>query len=362
MNYLPLRFIESSPNHGNEFTATVGELLKLGIKSMNGITREQYIDFLLSNNFLNPLYNGPYRDFNNHLIKNSGSLLEFLHVKENEVELKNEWRDIFLQPILWDKWAENKQVYAPDKDFADALLHTSDFQLNRFQLSHLPCNQFYIDVSNCEQFEPIKGILVNINVHEINCTFTQYLITDDLISFSFYSNALYDYEGNLKFDKKLMEELESEDNGYLVAGTFENLAEGSVSKTKISLFTLQLLAYISSKEPDIEENPITKKTYRKTSTVKNKFSEIQKHDIGIRYGKTIRTKISAAKKEYAKIHYPSDDDNEKHRKSTTPHFRCAHWQRFWIGQGRKECVNKWIEPVFVGFGGGDTDVVIHKVK
>ena len=92
-------------------------------------------------NFLNAieLIDYPVKDVNFNSLKNTsnekGKYIEAYF--EYTFSSENEWRDIFLQPILWDKWAENKQVYAPDKDFADALLHTSDFQLTRFQLSHL---------------------------------------------------------------------------------------------------------------------------------------------------------------------------------------------------------------------------------
>ena len=54
---------------------------------------------------------------------------------------------------------------------------------------------------------------------------------------------------------------------------------------------VQILNYLSSVQPDIEENPQTKKTYRKPAPhtePKNKYSEIQKWDVGVRFGAAFR--------------------------------------------------------------------------
>jgi hypothetical protein len=51
------------------------------------------------------------------------------------------------------------------------------------------------------------------------------------------------------------------------------------------LFLLQFLMYLSSKEPDIVESPDTINTYKPSSSLKNKYSEVRKWDVGCRYGK-----------------------------------------------------------------------------
>ena len=61
------------------------------------------------------------------------------------------------------------------------------------------------------------------------------------------------------------------------------------TNTKLfSILVIQTLTYLASMEPDIRENPETKNTYRppaKDASPKNKYSEIQKWDVGVRYGK-----------------------------------------------------------------------------
>lgn len=49
------------------------------------------------------------------------------------------------------------------------------------------------------------------------------------------------------------------------------------------------------------------------------------------------------------------------RKSPIPHFRRAHWHKFWVGEGRNTLKVKWIEPVFVGQG-PSSNATIHKIK
>ena len=47
--------------------------------------------------------------------------------------------------------------------------------------------------------------------------------------------------------------------------------------------------YLSSKEADIIESPETIKTYKPSSLVKNKYSEVRKWNVGCRYGEKIRS-------------------------------------------------------------------------
>ena len=142
----------------------------------------------------------------------------------------------------------------------------------------------------------------------------------------------------------------------------EDFKEPVYSRKELSLLALQLICYITSKEPDINENDVTKSTYKrpkKDSKPKNKFSEIQKWDVGYKYGKTIRTKIKEAEKQYYSSQRIGSNQNSKKRAPLTPHFRCAHWHHYWTGKGRTEYEVRWIEPTFVGFGDSIEKKAIH---
>ena len=48
---------------------------------------------------------------------------------------------------------------------------------------------------------------------------------------------------------------------------------------------------------DIKESPVTKYTYKPSTTIKNKFSEVMMMDVGVRYGAAIRVAKEQAMKE-----------------------------------------------------------------
>ena len=109
--------------------------------------------------------------------------------------------------------------------------------------------------------------------------------------------------------------------------------------------------YLSSKEPDINESPDTINTYRPSSVIRNKYSEIRKWEVGVRYGEKIRQ----FKRNKLNVVGEIEGSNQNAKR---PHIRKAHWERYHVGKGRKEIVSKWKEPVFVN---GDTDDVITNI-
>ena len=130
---------------------------------------------------------------------------------------------------------------------------------------------------------------------------------------------------------------------------------------KMAKLLLQILNYLSSVEPDIKENEETQKTYRKpqpNAAPKNKYSEIRKWDVGVRFGVAYRTwqkDKSENECESSRVH------RAKH--NVRPHSRKAHWSHFWYGSGENKVRRaKWISECFVGMKNGKEPVVIHKCE
>lgn len=124
----------------------------------------------------------------------------------------------------------------------------------------------------------------------------------------------------------------------------------------------QLLTYLSSAEPDICEDENTKRTYRKpnpNSAPKNKFSEIQQWDVGVRFGASYR-KWKKSQEEPSSNEPKSSGERSKQR----PHSRRAHWSNYWYGTGEnKERRPKWVASYLVNVDDDNQDVaVIHKVS
>ena len=103
------------------------------------------------------------------------------------------------------------------------------------------------------------------------------------------------------------------------------------------------------------ENEITKRTYKPSKTIKNKFSEVQMWDVGYRYGKAIKLALEEANKYAKTIDFKDGEKEHKKRKSPRPHVRCAHYRRVRIGKGRTEISIIWIPPIIVC---GDKEIIV----
>ena len=377
MGYAPLDLLSKSEQPNREFEARKEQFVKLGLTELEDVTEEEFISFMLSENLMNSTYKGKFSHFNNVLWDNipvlaatvgCSSVNEFI---DRGLDARTEWKDLYLAPCLLDRWARNKQVYKPDADFAEALIHTDNLQIVKEQINYLPFKEFYVDLSDCKKFYPVVGVFVFVHdfvangVEGVDVSF--YLLTDKLVYFSFYGGGYYK-NGVLDIPIKDMPAKEYE---VFLPFMSECINDYTFSRKDATCFALQMLCYLSSKKPDIEENPVTKNTYRPSAVVKNKFSEVKKWDVGIRYGKSIRINTEKAMKiieeERRGENAPTQKQNylNKQRALPRPHYRCAHWQHYWTGPGRRVYEVRWIEPVFVGFGrknDSQTDVVIHKVK
>lgn len=318
--------------------------------------------------------------------------------------------DMVMFPFVLDVWAHNKQAYKPDEYFVKALLNTKNFTLTRQEIEHLPTNTFFIDLSDVKYTKPYEGAFVNIIPDKGQRVFINVFLMmaeigkhkkqkGDSVQYSHYFMAEYDDDGTIsEFINKLLKEKDAiestakanpmqaqtviniSDDGDIIYDDCPNYAKSArFSRMDMVVFVLQLLCYLSSVEPDIEESPITRKIYRKpVGEPKDRFSEVQQHDVGVRYGDSIRALLGKQEEEGKKHRGRRKDGKadaadmkaekaQKDRKRPIPHFRKAHWQRYWVGEGRKQQVTKWIKPIFVGFGKRDenisngTDVVIHRV-
>ncbi len=307
------------------------------------------------------------------------------NLKQNTATALTDSKDSLVYPIIIEKWSENKQVYKPDKIFLEALLQTKNFSLTKYDIEHLPVNTFFIDLTEVTAVNPYAGVFVHVIPSDETVGIIFYLLTDDMSVFSHYIRCKYEEDGSLKSAiAELMNDEHQEkigtDKELPVMGfsldtdkiQLEKTLKSDFSRLDMTRLSLQLICYMSSKEPDIVESPTSKVVYKKpVGKPQNRFSEVQTHDVGIRYGNSIRVLLKEENKHKHKKNKSKSDDKSsvthhtsKARKSPIPHFRCAHWQRFWTGKGRTEPINKWIEPVFVGFGEKktETDVIIHKMS
>ena len=359
--YPPLAFISKLQNKNEymDYTKLKKVFSNLGVKLT--LTEDEFIDFILSDNCLN-MSNSKYRDINGVIYRTMLTVAEVMDATNmDNISIVAETRDNFMFPLILDKWSKCKQVYKPDNDFAHCLIQTKNLSISRSMIEHIPTNLFYIDTSDCEIFGDIDGIFTYVHKRDTDVIFNIYILAKNEY-FSFYIGGFINELGmvDINFDKLANFEhdynaIVVEDGKLVHKAVIEN---NRMDRKTASLFAIQMVAYLSVEQPQITESDLTKNTYIKKSPyakVRNKWSEVKIEDVGIKYGADFRKTI----KEYNNTTIIKKDSNK--RNSPIPHFRSAHWHKYWVGKGRKELRVKWIEPIFVG-NGKSNNVIIHKVK
>ena len=264
-------------------------------------------------------------------------------------------------------WAKNKQVYAFDADFINELLNTKTITFTENAWDYLPYDTFYIDISanrdvcksiigegifvRVEKFSNRKFLFANSkNYYAVHlCKVVDNLFFTDVI---YFPNKDYEQPVNTFFNAKEVDIYETDERGNEI-----RIGKEAFDGTMYSTLVPQILSYLASVEPDMQENENTKRTYRKPAAntqPKNKFSEVQQWDVGVRFGNSFR--------KWKKEQY------EKSGKSTgikqRPHSRRAHWSHYWYGHGEDKVRRpKWVAAYFVNSNDGtEQPATIHKTK
>lgn len=125
-------------------------------------------------------------------------------------------------------------------------------------------------------------------------------------------------------------------------------------------FLINTLLYLCADNNEIHESALTKQTYRPSTRIRNKFSEIRKWECGYRYGAEVRKLKTASddKKETSSHAAPAP------RKTVIEHTRRTHWHHYWVGKrntDERKLILHWIPPTFVRGTKCDA-AVIHKVN
>ena len=305
-------------------------------------------------------------------VRKSGQMLSFRtyeDMSDENVQLCD-----FISTI--HAWAENKQVYKFDSDFLQELIRTEDLHITRDVFEFLPCSLMYFDFEDCQYIQ---------DTYDTPGAFVEVIKDEKQDSWEIH---LFTMKGDTKYTRKVLP-LKNEDGDFswdcaelkwymafsLLDGNSERLDEKK-RDVQYVLLILHMLIYLSSIEPDVRESEVTKRTYRprtKGTPVKNKFSEIQKHEVGVRFGTAFR--------KYS-LHRVSEQGDAPYNLSKgkgspkRPHYRKPHWSHYWynkLDQNNEPVYNvygvvekvkrpKWIAAVNVNEKYGESDVVIHTVK
>ena len=322
----------------------------------NSVSAEAILDILTA----------PSTDSQQELQKRKNGIFSFLkpNAKANAFlkGLSNsELFDALESMAIIKKWSRNKQVFRLDNDFVHELLNTEEVFYEKDSWKFLPYQLFYLDIEDCPEYCEMfscQGIFVYVhNLFEDGkekVVIRIYRVNQDM-----FIKDMFEL-GNVSDQLGFCNLSDTKEEIYLSNGE-----EKKITSNIRGLMTMvvQILNYLSSVQPDIEENPQTKKTYRKPAPhtePKNKYSEIQKWDVGVRFGAAFR----AWKKEQEST-VPKETSGTQHSRhgKVRPHCRKAHWSHFWYGSGENKVRRaKWRSEGVVGVRTEDMPAVIHKIE
>ena len=322
---------------------------------------------------------------------------EYTPQREDNADAKvaDRFVEIVNQMTMAILWSQYKMIYTLDPDLADALSKTKKLHFTKEIFSQIPYEGFYINLSSLPEYQA-EGCLVIVSKNKNSSDMV--LLDIQLVGAKDFEEGDGTYEffvftsrnghDGIRNNRTITEGVFWDDaNGIFMIDTDEFIEaqvkgkQALLKKTRagysinqenpylflpirkrmlsLSLLVIQFLMYISSEKPDIE---LSKETKRQKNRLKrlNKeesFNEPEKWNVGARYGEKIRL----YKKQYDDI----SDDTEKiehgHHRPPRPHFRRAHWQYYWTGEGRAIQKHVWVAPTFVNGSNDEIPITIIDV-
>lgn len=307
------------------------------------------------------------------------SIMTYYHQKGFKVDHR-EFPELCAALYSWRKY---KEIYCFDNDLAELLMDQADeseedMLLPVDTLKSLPYPCIYITFSDVDKLT-LYGFWVwfEYDVHINELEFHLYLHNKDDRFESLIFHIQKEFTFKEAIDRTIEVILENINNNQQLQ---EQYAEYGISVDKSNItaeeiiaykevFTekilslLQLVLYICADNKEYEPDPTIsrrKDVDLKKNKPKDVFREIQKWDVGYRYGNTIRR--YKHKEETANNIEPKNVGSSSKKR---PHSRRGHWHHFWIGsekQNNRKLILKWIAPMFIN-GDLDDDIpTIHKVK
>ena len=291
-------------------------------------------------------------------------------------------KDIYLETLrdmdsstLVQIWARNKQVFSFDADFLDELINTETQIFTENEWDYLPYTTFYVDLSAHKELSEQVGNGFFLKIEKTDKDHSvepnHYIVHLCRVNETFYfSDVLSRKNENAEVTIDKAQTITVDTMNYGASDVrLENVQfgkyEAGTATLNIGIYdtlVMQILTYLSSIEPDIKEDEVTKRTYRKpapNAVPKNKFSEVQKWNVGNEFGISYRR----WKKEREASHGSGVRHSEGTGTKKRPHSRKAHWSHYWYGTGDNKVRRpKWISATFVNASvQSDDGVTVTKV-
>lgn len=258
-------------------------------------------------------------------------------------------------------WRLSKEVFLVDEDF-EALLFEQDGDLDIPSeiLLQLPYPCFYMEFHNLTLGHRYHGAFVHLE-YDIKSH-------DRELRFLFVSENGNTWGFPIHIDERSLESnlAHTREEGYsnLLPDEHEVRAAMTSTEERSRLLNeflrkaLQLVLYVCASNAEISPNSEQALITKRSSTIKDRYAEIRKWDVGARYGAAIR---QYRKKELLPV---SDEKAHGTHASPRPHMRRGHWHNYWTGPksdpSQRKLVLKWTPPTIIG-ADEEAPVVLHIV-
>lgn len=324
-----LKIIQNLENHNNNLIDISGYMKFVGERLIPETATEEEFQKVICEAFVRfSKVKNVQKHYKNLLLNNA----DFLRLyKEAPSEIKSQILNMYCLCRMTNDWLEYKQIYKFDKDTLELLSETEqDISNELLEKLNIPYGCFVIE----NDFKVSDGIIDSVIIKRTK--------QENAIEYAFY--LFYAEQKNLykhlflKFDTS---------QGELKDFLKNHISDESVKKFYITIFNL--IMYLSQPKVEILRK---KSEIKERKHIKHFYSlSVNENEVGYSLGNAIRN---------YKIIYEKKERGEKTGRTVRPHMRRGHFQHYWIGEGRKEVIVKYINPTFIK--GGNNKATVHKVK
>ena len=263
-------------------------------------------------------------------------------------------------------WRRSKEVFVIDPAIEELLSEQMDESIPSDVLMQIPYPGFYVECNDLLAYDKkYDGFFVHLEHDPKNNSVELRLLmlADD---YEIVPIPIHIDENNItKNIARVLKEGKKNVWDSSSAKRYEEVLELSPfeEQYQIQVKLLQIVLYLCSQNAEIELNQrqatITRRPTDPTK-IKDRFAEIRKWDVGVRYG-------SAFRQYQKKIESGNIVSDGNHRASPRPHMRRGHFRHTLIGKRNvpfeeRKYALRWIAPTLVGKSDEESPVVIHDVN
>lgn len=261
-------------------------------------------------------------------------------------------------------WRISKEAYVFDPDMEQLLYEQADdLEIPGEILLQLPYPCFYVETSALEYAgERFCGMLVHLEYDANNRDRELRLLFLRADGTGFGTPVHIDDSSVSASMQRTLREAHKNARGSGMAPPLMDSAEIDAFVAFLSR-ALQLVLYICASNADIGPSSEQAFITRRSSTIKDRYAEIRKWDIGFRVGSAVRAHHETLAAEELR---QSAEHNGSQHKAPRPHMRRGHWHHYWVGSKKTDSqrlVLRWVAPIAVGTTkhDGESPVVLHKI-